>query len=488
LSLAFHTKSSKSDSKNNNLKSSRSHSHNSYQNLSQNQENTLHLQQELGNQEIQRMIKSGIIQPKLKISHPNDPYEREADKVADQIMRMSVSDFIESDIQEPHNKLQRKKCSECEMNEKEEEFKISRKSTSSSSLETPDEISNQINNTSGGKSLDSNMKSFMESRFNHDFSNVRIHDDSRSKQLARSVNARAFTTSNSIFLGENESVSDKKLMAHELTHVVQQRNTKQISNKFLQRSEKDKEAKKDENKEETDAGKVIVEGLKTVGEQAKDNNPKVKKKVIEPLKKYAKQKWSSLSGTEKGVLIGHGAVTYSLILGSMLSDPKRRKVLEDINIAAPLGLIPYMPLTSFKYTLPSGETKDKRQFQFHTSFSGDDYLKILSKKTALPDMSMGIDIEWRYDPINDQLKVGGAQAKIGLMPGVTLSGGTYSGLLKMPDIHTTPEGSTVESRKRIPAMPISTPTPDVRFMLTVDLLKLDPSIIGKRLHRILRAF
>jgi len=205
----------------------------------QTQQNILDLQQTLGNQEVQRMIKSGIIQPKLKISHSNDPYEREADRVADQIMRMSsVSDSIESGIQEPHNKIQRKKCSGCEMKNDDKELKINRKSTSSSSLETSDEVANQINNTSGGKTLDDNTKSFMESRFNHDFSNVKIHDDSKSQQLSRSVNARAFTTGNDIFWGENESVSDKKLMAHELTHVVQQQGSTLFSDHYIQRKKK----------------------------------------------------------------------------------------------------------------------------------------------------------------------------------------------------------------------------------------------------------
>ena len=94
--------------------------------------NTSSPNQTLDNQEIQRMIKYGIIQPKLKISHTDDSYEREADRVAKQIMRMSVSED-ETQIQNKSgNKIQRK-CSSCEMKNKEmkeekEELKISRKS------------------------------------------------------------------------------------------------------------------------------------------------------------------------------------------------------------------------------------------------------------------------------------------------------------------------------------------------------------------------
>ena len=177
----------------------------------QTQQNILDLQQTLENQEIQRIIKSGIIQPKLKISYPNDPYEREADRVADQIMRMV--DDMSTDEQE---------LDLSDEQENKDELKISRKSTiqDSSNLEASDET-NQINNISTGRPLDNITKSFMESRFNRDFSDVRIHDDYKSQKLAGAVNAKAFTKGNDIFMGQNQFVSDKRLLAHELTHVIQ---------------------------------------------------------------------------------------------------------------------------------------------------------------------------------------------------------------------------------------------------------------------------
>jgi len=93
VSFSFQAKkSSKSDSKNNNLKSHKSHNaQKSYQNLSQNQENISHLQKTLGNQEVQRLMKSGMIQAKLKISQPNDPYEREADIVVNESAKLYPS-------------------------------------------------------------------------------------------------------------------------------------------------------------------------------------------------------------------------------------------------------------------------------------------------------------------------------------------------------------------------------------------------------------
>lgn len=77
-----------------------------------------------------------------------------------------------------------------------------------------------------GRSLDHNTKSFMESRFGHDFSGVRVHTSSQSALSAESIQARAYTHSNHIVFGSNEFApetdSGKRLLAHELTHVVQQ--------------------------------------------------------------------------------------------------------------------------------------------------------------------------------------------------------------------------------------------------------------------------
>ena len=189
----------------------------------------IQLQQTLGNQVVQRMIKSNKIQAKLKVSQPDDPYEKEADKVAEQVMRMSDLHEAEINISDTDlkNKIQTK-CDKCKMKPEEEkdEIKINRKLhhqlSFQSNIETSDETTNEIYNTIGGKPLDDSIRTFMETKFNHDFSNVRVHDDSKSQQLSKSVNGRAFTYRNKIFLGSNESASDKKLMAHELTHVIQQ--------------------------------------------------------------------------------------------------------------------------------------------------------------------------------------------------------------------------------------------------------------------------
>ena len=87
-----------------------------------------------------------------------------------------------------------------------------------------DELSSSIQGQRGsGSTLDDTTRGTMEQGFGTDFSDVRVHTDSTSHDLNDSVSARAFTTGNDIFLGRDASPSDSDLMAHELTHVVQQR-------------------------------------------------------------------------------------------------------------------------------------------------------------------------------------------------------------------------------------------------------------------------
>jgi hypothetical protein len=78
-------------------------------------------------------------------------------------------------------------------------------------------------NSGGGSGLDSKTRESMESRFGHDFSDVKVHQGPQAADAAKSVQAQAFTVGDNIVLGEGKSPSDERTMAHELTHVVQQR-------------------------------------------------------------------------------------------------------------------------------------------------------------------------------------------------------------------------------------------------------------------------
>ena len=177
-----------------------------------------------------------IIQTKLKVSQTGDEYEREADRVAEQVMRMSPtpekSHLSMKKSNDDDNKKLNRKCTSCEEEEEEENeelknINISRKENDglSHDFDISDNISKHVKDglSQQGSPLDSSTREFMESRLGSNFGKVRIRNDSRSDQLTRSVNARAFTFGSNIFLSKNESVTDKRLLAHELAHVVQQR-------------------------------------------------------------------------------------------------------------------------------------------------------------------------------------------------------------------------------------------------------------------------
>jgi Domain of unknown function (DUF4157) len=155
----------------------------------------------------------------LTVGSTNDPQEQQADQTADHIMRMPESPFVQ------------RKCAACE----HEEEKISRKTEpftqkQGNGLEggtASEAVTNQINASRGGGSrMPENTLNFMESRFNTDFSSVKIHTDSNAVQMSRELNAQAFTVGRDIYFNEGkyspESDSGKHLLAHELTHTVQQ--------------------------------------------------------------------------------------------------------------------------------------------------------------------------------------------------------------------------------------------------------------------------
>ena len=160
------------------------------------------------------------VQPKLSISQPGDADEREADQIADRVMRMATpqSACSCSPSRQASGKVQRK-CSGCE----EEEERVQRKSQSAEKVSTAN-VGQALN--SQGRPLDAGMRSFMESRFGHDFSSVRVHDDSHSATSAESIHAKAYTVGPNIVFGagmyQPGTNDGRRLLAHELAHTVQQ--------------------------------------------------------------------------------------------------------------------------------------------------------------------------------------------------------------------------------------------------------------------------
>ncbi|MGH2633655.1 MAG: DUF4157 domain-containing protein, partial [Tepidiformaceae bacterium] len=87
-----------------------------------------------------------------------------------------------------------------------------------------DDMAGRINSQRGsGSTLNDSVRSKMEGAMGAGFGDVRVHRDSESDDLNRGMTAKAFTTGSDIFLRQDQSAGDERLIAHELTHVVQQR-------------------------------------------------------------------------------------------------------------------------------------------------------------------------------------------------------------------------------------------------------------------------
>jgi hypothetical protein len=183
-------------------------------------------------------MRSGIVQPKLTVGHADDPYEREADRIADQVMRMPSphSSGHGLSITPVTAHQAQRKCAECE--EEEEEGKLQRKE--SSGAEAPATAPPIVDQTLcwPGQPLDAATRAYFEPRFGHDFSGVRIHTGGDAVSATHAVHARAFTEGNRIAFGERQyaphSETGRRLLAHELTHTLQQR---RASSTMLQRQE-----------------------------------------------------------------------------------------------------------------------------------------------------------------------------------------------------------------------------------------------------------
>lgn len=129
----------------------------------------------------------------------------------------------------PSGLLQRKPACGCQCGGKggcKHQQTLQRKSQSQdeTSSETPESIDQVLSST--GMPLDAGSRAWMEPRFGHDFSRVRVHSDVRAAESARAVNANAFTVGSDIVFAEGQyaphTASGGALLAHELGHVVQQ--------------------------------------------------------------------------------------------------------------------------------------------------------------------------------------------------------------------------------------------------------------------------
>jgi Domain of unknown function (DUF4157) len=180
------------------------------------------LQQSAGNQAMLGLLSSGAIQAKLRVSHPGDADELEADRVADRVVSSTDQPTI-------HRKCKCEgggaSCPACEEEEVEEAKGIHRKAKPASS-DSGAVRADFLPSSSPGQPLDSSIRSSMEPHFGRDFGDVRIHADAEADEAARQIDAVAFTHGSDIYFGKGiynpTSGEGRRVLAHELTHVVQQ--------------------------------------------------------------------------------------------------------------------------------------------------------------------------------------------------------------------------------------------------------------------------
>ncbi len=165
-------------------------------------------------------------QAKLAISQPGDAFEQEADHAADQVMRMA--DPVRNhggalpSISRIHS-TQHKHEDHDDFLQQKESFIVA-KSNDISLPGAPPIVQNVL--SSPGEPLDAETRAFMEPRFGHDFSRVRVHSDAPAANSAKAVNALAYTVGRDIVFGTHQyapqTTDGRRLLAHELTHTVQQ--------------------------------------------------------------------------------------------------------------------------------------------------------------------------------------------------------------------------------------------------------------------------
>jgi len=153
-----------------------------------------------------------------KCEEENKKVQRLPEKKEEEKKLMRVEDKKEED-----KKLQRQP-------EKKEKEKLQKKEQSSSNQIIQSRTTNYINSLNGkGQSLSKQQQHFFGSRMDYDFSSVKIHSDKDAAASAKEVNAKAYTIGNNVVFNEGQynfdSGEGKKLLAHELTHVMQQNNS-----------------------------------------------------------------------------------------------------------------------------------------------------------------------------------------------------------------------------------------------------------------------
>lgn len=188
---------------------------------------------------------NGGVQTKLVVGQPNDPYEQEADAMAQRVTHggpaTAVSSLGKGDLAEPGQaQTEEEEPVQAQTEEEEavqaqteeepaqaqtaegEPIQAQGKNDGEAGNPATDTAAAAIRNPGTGQPLAPGVRGRIEPHLGADLGGVRVHTNGRAQQAATSLGARAFTHGSNIFLNRHESATDLRLMAHESTHVVQQ--------------------------------------------------------------------------------------------------------------------------------------------------------------------------------------------------------------------------------------------------------------------------
>jgi Domain of unknown function (DUF4157)/L,D-transpeptidase catalytic domain len=180
--------------------------------------------------------KSGL-QRKLTIGASNDPLELEADRIADRVLATPANPIIST----TPPRIQRFTGQ-----------------TAGQADVVPASVDQVL--SSPGRPLEASLQQDMGQQFGHDFSRVRVHTGDEAARSAQDVNANAYTVGRNIVFGTNQflpgSNGGRKLLAHELTHVVQQSSVRELHIQRQAETESEYDLTETDTKEEVDASEV----------------------------------------------------------------------------------------------------------------------------------------------------------------------------------------------------------------------------------------
>lgn len=175
-----------------------------------------------------------LLQPKLAVGAADDPFEREADATADAVMSKDAAPrpgigSIAASLMRFVRRATGKTEPKVGKDEDDKKKIVQKDSVGAGPSMVPAGIESSIDSmsASGGSPLNGNVRALFEPRFGYDFSDVRVHTGEGAAGAAVALGARAFTVGDHIFFGSGEyqpgSAQGQRLIAHELTHTIQQK-------------------------------------------------------------------------------------------------------------------------------------------------------------------------------------------------------------------------------------------------------------------------